>query len=78
MFEQKSISEFKLNFLINHLSFSRVKSESLQTWLYHQSFFPSLLHNRKFILNIKAKGKFRAKDPLILLFYFKFTGAAIE
>jgi hypothetical protein len=40
-------------------------------------FLPPLTFNRKFILNMKAKGKFRAKDPLIQLYHYKFTGGVI-
>jgi hypothetical protein len=41
-------------------------------------FLPPLANNRKFILHKKGKGKFRAKDPLIQLYHFKFTVAVIE
>jgi hypothetical protein len=41
-------------------------------------YLPSLANNRKFILHIKAKGKFQAKDPLIQLYHCKVTGGVIE
>jgi hypothetical protein len=41
-------------------------------------FLPSLANNRKFILNIKGRGKFQAKGPLIQLYYYKITGGVIE
>jgi hypothetical protein len=41
-------------------------------------FLHPLLLNRKFILNLKGKGKLRAKDPLIQFYHCKFTGAVME
>jgi hypothetical protein len=41
------------------------------------NFLPPMLLNHKFILSMKAKGKIRAKGPLIQLYHYKFTGAII-
>jgi hypothetical protein len=41
-------------------------------------FLPPFLLNRKFIVSMKGKGKFRVKDPLIQLYHYKLTGAVID
>jgi hypothetical protein len=41
-------------------------------------FLPSLANNRKFILNMRGKGRFQAKGQLIQIFHYKITGGIIE
>jgi hypothetical protein len=80
MFNQKSILYFEqcksLPFIIQ-ITF-KGQNMIVKDMVISSKFLPPFLLNRKFIVSMKGKGKFRVKDPLIQLYHYKLTGAVID